>query len=123
MRADPNGRNGRRGGGRVGSPSDGSGIGVDMAGLEPNAGSERTSEGDFSTCDLRRAVHEFERRHIAAVLTSTAGNKMEAARRLGIGLSSLYRKLEELGIERDEPSKAVDIAQRCQGQASASCEE
>jgi len=77
-----------------------------MAGSEPNNGSGRTSDLDPTTWDLRTAVHEFERRHITAVLTSVAGNKMEAARRLGIGLSSLYRKLEELGIARDEPSQA-----------------
>ena len=45
--------------------------------------------------DLRAAVATFERRHIARVLEASGGDKREAARRLGMGLSSLYRKLDE----------------------------
>lgn len=45
--------------------------------------------------DLRAALAQFERRHIRRVLERCAGDKREAARRLGLGLSSLYRKLEE----------------------------
>jgi DNA-binding NtrC family response regulator len=48
--------------------------------------------------DLRTAVAHFERRHIQRVLASCEGDKREAARRLGMGLSSLYRKLEEREI-------------------------
>ena len=96
---------------------------TDVAGGEFNDGSRGTSKLDSTSWDLRTVVHEFEKRHISAVLTSVAGNKTEAARKLGIGLSSLYRKLEELGIAREETSQALDIAQGCQGQASASCED
>ena len=53
------------------------------------------------TTDLRSAVHEFERRHIASVLANVGGNKVEAAQMLGIGLSSLYRKLDELDILKE----------------------
>lgn len=45
--------------------------------------------------DLRLAVERFERRHIQRVLSRCGGDKKEAARRLGLGLSSLYRKLED----------------------------
>ncbi len=45
--------------------------------------------------DLRIALDNFERRHIRRVLESCQGDKREAARRLGLGLSSLYRKLED----------------------------
>jgi DNA-binding NtrC family response regulator len=48
--------------------------------------------------DLRAAVRDYERQHIRRVLEETADDKREAARRLGLGLSSLYRKLEELGL-------------------------
>jgi DNA-binding NtrC family response regulator len=48
--------------------------------------------------DLAEAVRRFERQHIARLLRQTA-DKKEAARRLGVGLSSLYRKIAELGIQ------------------------
>lgn len=40
----------------------------------------------------------MERRHIARVLEYTKGNKTEAARLLKIGLTTLYRKIEEYKI-------------------------
>jgi DNA-binding NtrC family response regulator len=48
--------------------------------------------GDY----LRAALRQFERLHIRRVLANCDDDKREAARRLGLGLSSLYRKLEEL---------------------------
>jgi two-component system, NtrC family, response regulator len=39
-----------------------------------------------------------ERLHIRRVLTQTGGNKTETARLLGIGLTTLYRKLAEYGL-------------------------
>ena len=48
--------------------------------------------------DLTMAVKRFERRHIERVLRQ-APDKKEAAKRLGIGLSSLYRKIDELNVE------------------------
>jgi DNA-binding NtrC family response regulator len=56
------------------------------------------SETDADGDNLRAAVRDYERRHIARVLRECDDDKREAARRLGLGLSSLYRKLEELGI-------------------------
>ncbi len=53
-----------------------------------------TSPGD----NLRAAVRDYEMHHIQRVLRECGDDKREAARRLGLGLSSLYRKLEELGI-------------------------
>lgn len=41
---------------------------------------------------------EAEHRHIQCVLQYTKGNKAEAARLLKIGLTTLYRKIEEYGI-------------------------
>jgi DNA-binding NtrC family response regulator len=49
----------------------------------------------FPGDDLRTAMREFERQHIERVLAICGGDKREASRRLGLGLSSLYRKLEE----------------------------
>lgn len=47
--------------------------------------------------DLSEAVRRFERQHIERILRQ-APDKKEASRRLGMGLSSLYRKIAELGI-------------------------
>lgn len=55
-------------------------------------------EADGEACgdNLRAAVRDYERHHIQRVLRACGDDKREAARRLGLGLSSLYRKLEEL---------------------------
>jgi DNA-binding NtrC family response regulator len=47
--------------------------------------------------DLGEAVRRFEKMHIERVLRRVP-DKKEAARRLGMGLSSLYRRIGELGI-------------------------
>jgi DNA-binding NtrC family response regulator len=39
-----------------------------------------------------------EKEHIEKTLAYTKGNKTEAARLMGIGLTTLYRKLEEYKI-------------------------
>jgi DNA-binding NtrC family response regulator len=48
--------------------------------------------------DLIEATRRFERRHIERVLRQ-AGDKREAARRMNVSLSSLYRKIEQLEIQ------------------------
>ena len=50
---------------------------------------------DDNADDLRAALERFERQHIRRVLDRCGGDKKEAARRLNLGLSSLYRKLED----------------------------
>src|SRR5262249_38785659 len=47
--------------------------------------------------DLTEAVRRFERQHIERILRQSP-DKKDAARRLGMGLSSLYRRIAELGI-------------------------
>ena len=47
--------------------------------------------------DLNDATARFEKLHIERILRQVA-DKREAAKRLGIGLSSLYRKIEQYGI-------------------------
>lgn len=49
---------------------------------------------------LDGAVDAFIKRHIEKVLDATSNDKKEAAKLLGLGLSSLYRKMDELGIVR-----------------------
>lgn len=48
---------------------------------------------------LKDAVAAFEREHILNILRRTENNKEEAAKLLDISLSSLYRKMDELGIK------------------------
>ena len=50
------------------------------------------------TPNLKEALRQFEKQHILRVLEQTAQDRKEAARLLDISLSSLYRKIEELGI-------------------------
>jgi len=50
------------------------------------------------TDDLRSALRHYEKLHITRVLRQCP-EKREAAKRLRLGLSSLYRKIEELNIE------------------------
>lgn len=50
----------------------------------------------YEEVDLTLA--SLERQHIFRVLSLTGGNKTRAARLLGIGLRTLYRKIEEYGL-------------------------
>jgi DNA-binding NtrC family response regulator len=56
------------------------------------------TDSETSGDNLRAALREYERHHILRVMRGCGDDKREAARRLGLGLSSLYRKLEELDI-------------------------
>ena len=53
--------------------------------------SDETTPGSFE-------LSAMERRHIARVLEYTKGNKTDAARLVTIGLTTLYRTLEEYGV-------------------------
>jgi len=48
--------------------------------------------------DLKGALKSYEKMHIENVLKDTEGNRGVAAKLLGLSRSSLYRKLESLGI-------------------------
>jgi two-component system response regulator PilR (NtrC family) len=51
--------------------------------------------------DLKDALRQFERQHIIYSLRRHQYDKSETAKHLGIGVSSLYRKLEELNIPKN----------------------
>ena len=61
--------------------------------LKPDAGIA-VPVGD----SLRDALRAYEKAHIQAVLAKAGQDKKAAAEMLGVSLSSLYRKIEELGI-------------------------
>jgi DNA-binding NtrC family response regulator len=48
--------------------------------------------------ELQATLKACEKQHIMRVLTKCSGDKAEAARVMGVGLSSLYRKIDELEI-------------------------
>lgn len=61
--------------------------------------------------NLKDAMHAYEKTHIQKVLQKTEGDKKRAAERLGLSLSSLYRKLEEFGTHSpatNSPASAVE---------------
>ena len=67
--------------------------------LQSGAGYSRAKQGEsgsntLSAFDLASA----EKLHIQRVLIHTKGNKTEAARLLNIGLTTLYRKIDEYGL-------------------------
>lgn len=57
---------------------------------------EKRGTGEISSSDFELAA--IEKRHIIRVLEYTKRNKTEAARLLKIGLTTLYRKIEEYGL-------------------------
>jgi DNA-binding NtrC family response regulator len=53
---------------------------------------------EASQPDDGRRLTSVEKRHIRQILNEVGGNKTEAARQLGIGLTTLYRKIQEYGL-------------------------
>jgi DNA-binding NtrC family response regulator len=70
------------------------------------ATSETIQEGDLPRALVHKSaapvtpIAELERLEVARALAETRGNKMEAARRLGISRRALYRRLEKFGVDR-----------------------
>ncbi len=54
---------------------------------------QRSSDQPFQT------LQEIEREHILKVLDFVNGHKTKAAKLLGIGRKTLYRKIQELNLE------------------------
>lgn len=71
----------------------GRGAMVEPADLPRELNEARTPQGDLPE-NLRDAMQQAERAHILGVLQRSGGNKGEAAKRLGIDPSTLWRKLE-----------------------------
>ena len=61
---------------------------------------QQSDGGDFGSEDnLTKAVELYEKSHIERTLNKAGGDKARAADLLGLSLSTLYRKIEKLGIE------------------------
>jgi len=58
------------------------------------------TDGDYSLEDnLTKAIELYEKTHIERTLGKTSGDKIRAAELLGLSLSTLYRKIEKLGVD------------------------
>ncbi len=55
--------------------------------------------GDTAINSFEGTMEELEKMHIRKILAMTRGNKTKAAEILGIGIPTLYRKMEKFGIE------------------------
>ena len=67
----------------------------------PQSSMPQGEDGSESLNNLRTAVQSYEKSHIENVLKETAGDKTRAAELLGVSRSSLYRKMESLGIHNN----------------------
>ena len=94
--------------------TDGDRITVDSLPLSLQPSPYRRSPTPFN---LRVVLQECERQHIAAVLAlAGSDNKVEAARMLGISLSSLYRKLGKPPPSEEPSAEAPDALVALQAQ-------
>jgi DNA-binding NtrC family response regulator len=53
---------------------------------------------------------DMEEEIIRFTIAHYKGQMSEVARRLGIGRSTLYRKLKDFGIEAEDPGKIIESA-------------
>ena len=72
---------------------------------EVTASDAQRTDGDGLSDEEKQAVrplHEMERELMIAALRETAGNVSEAARRLGIGRATFYRRAQRHGLTRED---------------------
>jgi DNA-binding NtrC family response regulator len=72
----------------------------DLPHVENNNNVEKNQNLYSGPHDLKGALKAYEKMHIENVLKETEGNRGEAAKLLGLSRSSLYRKLDSLGISK-----------------------
>jgi DNA-binding NtrC family response regulator len=66
----------------------------------------RAAEGrEHMSLPMGMPLREVEKTFILRTLASLGGNKSAAAEKLGIGLKTLYRRLEEYGIQPEEAGR------------------
>lgn len=76
----------------------GDGEWITISDLPSRVSAGSTADGGAVGDELKSAIQFYERGHISNVLQRSEGDKKKAAELLGISLSSLYRKIEELGL-------------------------
>ena len=73
----------------------------DMISAEDFPKRAQESSGSEYPDNLKEATRNFEKAHIVNILEKHENDKAKAAEILGIGLSSLYRKIDDLGIDTE----------------------
>jgi DNA-binding NtrC family response regulator len=74
---------------------------------------ERSSQAEEPVGDPRQ-LREVERRHIIEVMQQEKGNKVHAARALGISRRALYRLIEKYGLEQGSEARVQKSPARAQ---------
>jgi DNA-binding NtrC family response regulator len=80
-----------------------------LAGASPAAPAQTSAYG-LSVTDPSGHIHKFEDMESEIIRMAIArydGHMSEVARRLGIGRSTLYRKLKEFGLDADVASETI----------------
>ena len=62
--------------------------------MATDMGKSKKREAITSPGELQQAVAQFERMYIQDTIDEVGGNKPKAAKRLGISVATLYRKLQ-----------------------------
>ncbi len=76
----------------------------------PSSAREHATVPLSDSDNLREVMQAYEKAHIESVLSKTENDKRAASKILGIALSSLYRKIEELGIGDNRSNRAAGSA-------------
>lgn len=69
--------------------------------LLPKSFSDEAKQPELIETNPNITLEELEKQHIQKVLSLENGNRLHAAKRLGIGTATLYRKLKEYGIKSE----------------------
>lgn len=68
---------------------------------------ERASNSSVNTLlPYQEAMQSYEQEYLSAILESCGGNVRQAAGRMGLHISTLYRKLEKFGLAPDKAASA-----------------
>ncbi|HEX9926957.1 MAG TPA: sigma 54-interacting transcriptional regulator [Pyrinomonadaceae bacterium] len=81
-------------------------IGGKSVSLSPDGRQESNGDASRIWFEMPATIDEIEREAIEATLHFTKGDKSRAARLLGIGRKTLYRKLEQYGNESSESGES-----------------
>ncbi|RUM40029.1 MAG: hypothetical protein DSY70_04570, partial [Desulfobulbus sp.] len=68
----------------------------------------KTTDKPVSASDRPGDIREMEKNHIIEVLAACNGKKIEAARRLGINKTTLWRKMKRYNIGQSDIEHLID---------------